>query len=180
MHALTDRLARTTDPSITISWIGPGNVLRASRLAASWPGHVGTVGDLWPCLASVDTAGFVAEAEGWVVGLVVYRMQRPFSEVTLENLVVAPQWQRRGVGTRLLEAVKAKLLQGYDCISAVVPETNTAAQLLLRSTGFKATKVLRNHFGDEAGYVMECRGEAEALPASPDSHLGVPFRKLFR
>jgi len=162
---MVDTSAGTSAPAVSLHWLGAGDFARAFRLVSLWPVPGWDVGDLGACLRSVDTAGVVAEVQGQLAGAVVYRMQRALSEVIIRGLVVVPAWRRRGVGTRLLGAVRAKLLGGYDRVSVVVPETATAAQLFLRASGFKAVQVLRSYFGDEAGYVMELQAaEATSQP----------------
>ncbi len=55
----------------------------------------------------------VAEVDGQVVGAVRYEPQADF--VYLGRLGVAPEWQGRGIGRRLVEAVEEwAVLLGYD------------------------------------------------------------------
>src|SRR5262249_20153286 len=74
------------------------------------------------------------------------------------HLEVAPSWRRRGVGRTLLERFTPEVpVPGDYQMLAMVPETNLAAQLLLRSVGFRALRVLRDHFDSEDAYLMERR-----------------------
>ena len=75
--------------------------------------------------------------------------------MVIENIAVAPAWQRRGVGRSLIQSLDAKLAQGYDLIAVWVPETCLALQLLLREAGFRAVRVMRHWFEDEDAYLME-------------------------
>jgi ribosomal protein S18 acetylase RimI-like enzyme len=124
---------------------------------------------------SGDTASWVAESRGRVVGFVVYSVQPLDDEDTLElhaaaqenesgprpvriclhKIAVARDWRRRGIGRALLERLNKKLRLTQDCIQATVPESNLTVQLFLRSARCKALRVLRGYFGDEDGYLME-------------------------
>ncbi|HZU35834.1 MAG TPA: GNAT family N-acetyltransferase [Gemmataceae bacterium] len=132
---------------------------------------------------SADTAGWVAEFGGQVVGFLVYRVtsqpdliqsvanresdmrwyrigrepaRKPLG-ITLLNLAVAPSWRRRGIGRALLERIGQKLQHAGDSVTVSVPETNLPMQLLLRSAGYRALSVQRDYFGSEDGYLMEKR-----------------------
>src|SRR5262249_1852073 len=85
---------------------------------------------------SIALSGKVAEINNKVVGFIFYRLDEPAQEVMIENLAVAPEWRRQGVGEALVRSVCPKLRQGYDSIVALVPERNLPLQLLLRRAGF--------------------------------------------
>jgi ribosomal protein S18 acetylase RimI-like enzyme len=79
--------------------------------------------------------------------------------VVLRHLYVTPDWQRRGIGRALIERFAPKLPHQQESysIQAAVPETNLPVQLLLRSAGYRAMRVLRNYLDDEDAYLMERR-----------------------
>jgi ribosomal protein S18 acetylase RimI-like enzyme len=132
-------------------------------------------------LQSPNTAGWVADIGGRVVGYLIYvvRLQPDPGEVeaadgparqphwarsaqarqplhiTILNLAVAPDWQRRGLGQALLDRVGQGLQHPQDRIQVTVPESNLPVQLLLRDAGYKAVRVLRGYFEDEDAYLME-------------------------
>jgi ribosomal protein S18 acetylase RimI-like enzyme len=146
--------------------------------ALRWTPH-----EMRAVLQSANTAGWVIELGGRVVGFLIYVAgvqpepvdTRPSDEpraqphwakgslsrkplhITLLNFAVAADWQRCGLGRVLLEKLNQELRQLQDRIQAIVPESNLAAQLLLRSGGYKAVRVLRGYYGDEDGYLMERR-----------------------
>jgi len=123
----------------------------------------------------------VAEAEGYIVGLVLCTVTQGISSVgavrflgrLLRSLVsawrpdplslelthvhVAPEWRRRGVGRALLAKLDEKLSRSEDCIHVTVPDAHLPVQLFLRAAGYKAVRVLRGHYGSEDDYLMERR-----------------------
>jgi ribosomal protein S18 acetylase RimI-like enzyme len=133
--------------------------------------------------------GAVAEVNGQPVGFVVYQVTPPPDgtrpaalkrllrrwvpwghatcvpprQVDLLHVVVLPPWHRQGIGRALLEHLHQAFGQAADHIQAVVPETNLAAQLLLRDAGYKAVRVVRGCLGGEDSYVMERTGAAAGL-----------------
>ncbi len=76
--------------------------------------------------------------------------------VCLHYLYVSPEWRRQRIGRTLIECFAPELPRGDDCwIQAPVPESNLPVQLLLRSAGYRAVRVLRGYCGDEDAYLME-------------------------
>lgn len=130
---------------------------------------------------SGDAVGWIAEKDACVVGFVVYTvspepadmesesapsrskgLSGPRSMITtkspcvnLLNIVVAPEWRRQGIGRSMLEILDKGLWRTAGCIQILVPETNLALQLFLRSVGYKAIRVVRECFDAEDAYLME-------------------------
>ncbi|HEX7091378.1 MAG TPA: ribosomal protein S18-alanine N-acetyltransferase [Longimicrobiales bacterium] len=92
-----------------------------------------------------DAALFVAEAGDELVGYAACWIVLDQGE--LGNLAVAPRWRRRGIGRRLLDAVIDEM-----CARAVrelfleVRVSNTAAQRLYRSRGFREVGRRRHYY----------------------------------
>lgn len=101
-----------------------------------------------------NTIGQVAERGEIVVGYVVYRLHR--ARIEILNLAVDPRERRRGVGTQLVGRLVQKLSTGRRrSLTAKVRERNVAAQLFLRSRGFRAVCVLHGAYdAGEDGYLM--------------------------
>jgi ribosomal protein S18 acetylase RimI-like enzyme len=132
-------------------------------------------------LQSSDRGIWVATIQNYVVGFLVYRdisevedekeepvrlkastrrqtdSDREPLQIEILHLSVAADWHRRGVGLTLVQRFDSALRHPEDCIQAAVPETNLAAQLLLRAAGYKAIRVSRSYFHDEDAYLMERR-----------------------
>jgi ribosomal protein S18 acetylase RimI-like enzyme len=76
--------------------------------------------------------------------------------VEILHMFVAPDWRRQGIGRALVERFDPRPFQKPGCrIQVAVPETMLPVQLLLRAGGFKAVRVLRQHFISEDAYLME-------------------------
>jgi ribosomal protein S18 acetylase RimI-like enzyme len=119
-------------------------------LGPEWDGD-----DIQECFRSIDTIGKVVEVEGHVVGFLIYQLDRDEHEVVIKAVAVAPDWRRHGVGRGAIGSLDRKLAQGYERISAMVPESNLAMQLLLRDVGFRAVRVCRRWYGDEDAYLTQ-------------------------
>jgi ribosomal-protein-alanine N-acetyltransferase len=137
-----------------------------------------TLQDFLTVFQSGDTASWVAEVAGRVVGFVVYSVT-PLTEaeataqpeppirfgksdqaprpvcISLLNIAVAPEWRRRGIGRALLDRLNKKLRLSQDCIQAMVPESNLPLQMFLKQSRCKAVRVLRSYYHEEDAYLME-------------------------
>lgn len=105
------------------------------------------------CLRQRNSIGMVAEIDFRVVGFMVYELHK--RELRVLNFAVAPDLQRQGVGTTLVNRLKDKLtLQRRNQLRLVVRESNLAACQFFGSQGFIAGDILRKHYDDtdEDGY----------------------------
>lgn len=98
------------------------------------------------------------------------------------TVAVAPDWQRRGVATRLLvELVRQAQLSGANQLTLEVRMSNTGAQEMYRRFGFAPAGSRKAYYNDNAedalvmwahqintpGYVVRLAGiEAELVPAT--------------
>lgn len=111
--------------------------------------------DYLPCLRQRNCIGIVAELDQRIVGCMVYMLEK--SELRLLNFVVDPSFRRRGIGTAMLQKMKAKLSQQRRSrIRVYARERNLGVQLFWRAMGFRAVGVDRGYYEDtgEDAYVM--------------------------
>lgn len=105
--------------------------------------------------------GFVCKKRGVILGYIFYEVKAGVIEIL--NLVVAPEAQRQGIATSLIDSLKekAKLIgDGFASaakIKCYVRESALMLQLCLKANGFWATKVIAEHFDDnqETAYRMD-------------------------
>lgn len=91
----------------------------------------------------------VAEVDGTVVGFA--GMFRVLDEGHVTTVGVAPGWQARGIGTRLMIALhRHALAQGVQAMSLEVRSGNTRAQSLYRRLGYAPVGVRPRYYSDNA------------------------------
>jgi ribosomal protein S18 acetylase RimI-like enzyme len=153
-------LPQPTAYSATLRWLITADLPAVLQIADDCMSLQWTSEDFQECFRSLDTIGKVVDVDGSVIGFLIYQLDRDVHEVVVKSVAVAADWQRHGVGQSMIASLDRKLTQGYERISALVPEGNLPLQLLLRSAGFRAVRVLRRHYGDEDAYLME-KGKIE-------------------
>jgi ribosomal-protein-alanine N-acetyltransferase len=82
--------------------------------------------------------------------------------IEIISVAVDPRFQRRGVGTGLLEkAIRDLAESNRDSISLVVRERNVDAQLFFKKLGFRVMQSITGYFSDsdETGYQMVYKRE---------------------
>ena len=119
----------------------------------------------------------VLSPEGEWIGFVeVWDADDPPVQVYLWGCV-HPEYQRRGVGTSMVQKLISKLShQRRNRILLEVRETNLSAQLFFREEGFRAISVLRDFYDDttEDAYLMQYL--YEAVP----TEVGMPVNRITR
>lgn len=131
--------------------------------------------DFIRCLRQRNCIGMVAEHGDRVVGFMIYELHKV--RLHILNFAVAAEARRRGVGGQMVAKLVAKLSsQRRTRITLEVRETNLAAQLFFRSSGFRAVSVLRNFYDDspEDAYQM-CFEHA-----SPTLSAAAPANRIHR
>jgi ribosomal-protein-alanine N-acetyltransferase len=128
--------------------------------------------DFLRCLRQRNCIGMVAEHDDRVVGFMIYELHK--ARLHVLNFAVGSRLRRLGIGTQMIEKLVGKLsLQRRNRILLEVRETNLAAQLFFRSSGFRAVSVLREFYEDtpEDAYLMQFRYRGEALPEETGSQM---------
>ncbi len=128
--------------------------------------------DFIRCLRQRNCIGMVAEQGERVVGFMIYELHK--TRLHVLNFAVLPEHRRLNVGQQMIDKLVSKLSsQRRTRISLEVRETNLAAQLFFKQTGFRATAVLRDFYDDstEDAYVMQYRYEGAAEEDSAPSRI---------
>lgn len=90
------------------------------------------------------------EADGQLAGFAI--TQIVLDEATLFNIAIHPQWQRRGFGRALLEALIAELeTRGVVTLWLEVRASNRAALALYEEMGFNEVTLRRNYYPSANG-----------------------------
>jgi ribosomal protein S18 acetylase RimI-like enzyme len=120
-------------------------------------------GEFQKCFDNYFTAGLIAEAQFnkhvfggpvyRIVGFVIYEFRGSVLKMT--NLAISPPYQRKKIGTLIINQLKAFLAKNAaKKLRANIIETNLPAHLFFRSQGFKA-RFLPRHYGEDAAYCFE-------------------------
>jgi [ribosomal protein S18]-alanine N-acetyltransferase len=128
--------------------------------------------DFLRCLRQRNCIGMVAECDDQVVGFMIYELHK--ARLHVLNLAVGSRYRRLAVGAQMIEKLIGKLSsQRRNRILLEVRETNLAAQLFFRSSGFRAVSVLREFYEDtpEDAYLMQFRFRGEALQQNADEEV---------
>jgi ribosomal-protein-alanine N-acetyltransferase len=114
----------------------------------------------------------VAEHDNRVVGCMIYELHK--NQLHILNFSVRPDYRRRNIGRKMGEKLIGKLSQQRrNRIVLEVRETNLAAQMFFRRSGFKAMSVLRDYYDDttEDAYVMHYSVASEAGEFAPSNRI---------
>jgi [ribosomal protein S18]-alanine N-acetyltransferase len=120
--------------------------------------------DFIRCLRQRNCIGMVAEHDDRVVGFMIYELSK--TRIHVLNFAVADDCRRLGVGTQMIAKLIGKLsAQRRSRVMLEVRETNLAAQLFFRDSGFRAVSVLRRYYDDtpEDAYLMQFRYRSESV-----------------
>jgi ribosomal-protein-alanine N-acetyltransferase len=89
----------------------------------------------------------VAKVDGRIVGFGGVMYVLPDAHVT--TIAVAPAWQRKAIGTRLLLALaRAAVVKGATALTLEVRASNTGAQELYRRFGFAPAGIRAGYYAD--------------------------------
>ena len=103
-------------------------------------------------MVAVDPGGaldlsFVAEVDGKVVGFILARLTYvgvPFIELAvIQAIVVDPDYQRRGIASRLVNALLGHChAEGINTMRAVIDEHNTELRRFFEHLGFRRSQLV--------------------------------------
>lgn len=115
--------------------------------------------DFIRCLRGRTCIGMVSEADcERIDGFMIYELHKTYLRII--NFAVHPNHRRNSIGAAMVEKLKRKIAGTQRKRLVVeVRETNLDAQLFFRSQGFRAIRVLRDHYEDtpEDAYVFQYR-----------------------
>lgn len=107
--------------------------------------------------ASIWRVGVVAEFDGVIVGIAL--LENRSDVLRLEEVIVSPVLRRRKVGAQMVNGIIQSCTQAEPekIFRAEVRDNSLGAHLFLKSLGFQATGILRDHFRepDTDGYLFE-------------------------
>lgn len=124
--------------------------------------------DFFRCLRQRNCIGMVAEHNERVVGFMIYELHK--DQLHVLNFAVATDLRRREIGTQMVEKLVGKLSDRRRTrIVLEVRETNLAAQMFFRHSGFRAISLLRDFYEDtvEDAYVMHYQNHDDDVAAEP-------------
>lgn len=113
--------------------------------------------DVEEVLDNQELAGTVVELPGGALaGFCVWGHQAGQNFAVLFRLAVLPKYRLRGLGSLLLDDVKARLRGPIPArkLLVYVPESHLPGQLWLRDRGFVCTAIHPEYFGPRPAYVF--------------------------
>lgn len=128
--------------------------LAIDELANEWEAQ--SEEELLSKLRQRNVIGMVAEKGDKIVGFMIYELHK--GHLFIDSFCVHPDWQRQDVGTQMIDKLKSKLSSHRRThIQIIVKDTKLGTHLFLRSMGFKAIEVMRNHYeiDDADAYLFE-------------------------
>lgn len=111
--------------------------------------------DLLATSKLAKTIGMVIEYDSVVSGYMIYELEK--TNISLWNIGIASDYQRKGLGSLLLDKLCNKLSETRRrTIEVQVRETNLSAQLFFSAYDFRAISIIKKPFeeSDEDAYIM--------------------------
>lgn len=144
--------------SVHIHWICPRDMPEVLQIEGQSLEYPWTEEDFLRCFDHGNCVGMVAEMAEKVVGFMIYKKLRKRFHIL--KFAVIPSMRRKGVGSQMVAKLVSKIrIQRRNRITVAVRETNLIAQFFFYSQGFRAVKVLHNHYEDcsDDVYLMRYR-----------------------
>lgn len=147
----------TTKSKFSVRWMIQRDMPDVLAIEAAGNDYAWSEQEILNALRQRDWIGMVAFDESErVVGYMIYRIETKKHRIRVFKFAVASDRHREGVGRRMVERLKEKLSAHKWRHLAIVVRERSFGAMFFSHMGFRATKVLREHFGDsgEDGYVM--------------------------
>ena len=141
---------------LRIQWMEGNDLNAAFDLEQAANEHPWNALQFAETLFQPNSVGLVAVMDKTVVGYAI--VQGTEDGIRIWRLAVSPEYQRRGIASRLIAHLVCKLTDmPKKQISLEVRESNLPTQLFLRSLGFKAVRIERDFYEDshEDAYFMQ-------------------------
>lgn len=153
----------------------PQTLLVADRSIVLQPAHVGDIEAMveierrvyqgyapWGSLAFTSELSrqhrlyLVATDDNFIIGFVGCSFNWVQNDAHITNIAVTPGYQRQGLGTAMLRALKRVATEnGMLTMSLEVRVRNSRAQRLYRQVGFQESKIKHGYYEDDHGDAME-------------------------
>lgn len=120
--------------------------------------------DLVTSLRYRDSIGLIYEVDHFIQGFIIYRLSKKSIEIM--KLVVDPNFQRKGIGSEIINRLKEKLSQQRrTSLFFEVSETDIGSQIFLAKNGFKVVDRYQDIWDDgeiyKFGYCLAGSEEME-------------------
>jgi ribosomal-protein-alanine N-acetyltransferase len=133
------------DPQIR--WLVRRDVEEVARIDFECYPQPWCVNEILECLKQRNVIGMVFEVGKDIAGYMIYELHK--SRLVVVRFVVHPNWQRNGVGRRMVQRLLDKLsTQRRRHIEFYVSERSMDAHRFLKAMTFTAVGVERNYIGD--------------------------------
>jgi ribosomal-protein-alanine N-acetyltransferase len=115
---------------------------------------------VWPGVIALK-----AVVAGQLVGFIAGDLRPQEGHTIIVTIAVDPDYQRRGIGERLLREVEARSLHGMPRLQLMVRKSNLAALHLYRKLNYEIVETWPRYYEDgEDAYVMEKTLTPNPLP----------------
>lgn len=150
----------------TVRWCLNSDMERMLEIEKNSFAHPWDRQDFLNCLRKKDHNGIVVEHKKTkaVVGYLMFQMLD--QEFKIINMAVHPKYRLQSHGRHLVEYLQKRLNSEAAFtkkrVNFVCSDLNLDCHLFLKATGFRATKVIHNHFGpshDGYEFVFNCEAK---------------------
>lgn len=142
-----------TKNAVEIRWLIRSDMPKVLKIESASFEYPWSEDDFMGQLIRRNCIGIVAEVNRRVVGYIIYDLDK--GSLNVLNLAVDSQYTRQGIGSMIVDRMKAKLgQQRRTRITATVWERNLIGQQFFRSCGFRVVETVPMDLGDD-GYVFQ-------------------------